>query len=132
MYQTYTLTGVLMERMNCGTVLEVLGDPQLLSVEEVQKIIDKKNTKLAGYRRNCRRVWLAIDNRLRSWDSTQSQMRQDNFVTGMVLIESFGLKCVEGILYHVMSLFYQLSEKICLNHVLMCFKYMNFVGEGEN
>ena len=38
--------------------------PTTVSVEEVQKIIDKKNTKLAGYRRNCRRVWLTIDNRL--------------------------------------------------------------------
>ena len=38
--------------------------PTVVSVEEVQKIIDKKNKKLAGYRRNCESVWLAIDNRL--------------------------------------------------------------------
>lgn len=38
--------------------------PTTVSVKEVQKIIDKKNKKLAGYRRNCESVWLAIDNRL--------------------------------------------------------------------
>lgn len=36
----------------------------LVSVEEVQKVVDKKNKKLAGYRKNCNNVWLAIHNRL--------------------------------------------------------------------
>ena len=100
--------------------------PTTVSAEDLQKIIDEKNKKLVGYRRNCESVWLAIDNRLEagfyaiSDEAMQFSYRHD-------LIESFGLKCVKGILSHVMSLFYQLSEKICLNHVLMCFKYTNFV-----
>ena len=35
-----------------------------VSVEEVQKIIENKNGKLVGYRKNCKSVWLAIHNRL--------------------------------------------------------------------
>ena len=34
-----------------------------VSVEEVQKVIEKKNKRLAGYRKNCNNVWLAIHNR---------------------------------------------------------------------
>ena len=35
-----------------------------VSVEEIQHVIDKKNKKLADYRKNCKSVWLAIHNRL--------------------------------------------------------------------
>jgi hypothetical protein len=33
-----------------------------VSVEEVQKVIEDKNEKLLGYRKNCKSVWLAIHN----------------------------------------------------------------------
>lgn len=36
----------------------------LVSAEEVQKVIDEKNKKLADYRKNCKGIWLAIHNRL--------------------------------------------------------------------
>ena len=35
-----------------------------VSVEEVRKVVEKKDQKLVGYRKNCKSVWLAIDNRL--------------------------------------------------------------------
>ena len=60
-------------------------------------------------------------------DSTQSQMKQNNSVIRVVLIESFGLKWVEEIQSHLMIPFYQLSEKTCPNPLLMCLRYTNFV-----
>ena len=36
----------------------------LVSVQEIQKVIDEKNKKLADYRKNCKGIWLAIHNRL--------------------------------------------------------------------
>lgn len=37
-----------------------------VSVEEVQHVIDKKNKKLADYRKNCKSVWLAIHNSMKA------------------------------------------------------------------
>ena len=36
--------------------------PTTISAEDIQKIINKKNKKLSGYRKNCNNVWLAIHN----------------------------------------------------------------------
>ena len=55
----------------------------LVSAEEVQKVIDEKNKKLADYRKSCKGIWLAIHNRLEAgFYAISDEAQQFNYTRG--------------------------------------------------